>query len=140
MSASASGIMKKVPSFSSLANSIPSPPMKCDYECALKIVDKAAFWKRVKKGKERIDAIVREISVQAALMTYEGSAQNSLRILGFFETFDYVVLELELLEGNDLFQHISMRGTLTEAEAADMILIFLPASPRCIRLVLHIGI
>jgi len=120
MSASASGIMKKVPSFSSLANSIPSPLMKCDYECALKIVDKAAFWERVKKGKERIDAIVREISVQAALMTYEGSAQNSLRILGFFETFDYVVLELELLEGNDLFQHISMRGTLTETEAADM--------------------
>ena len=66
--------------------------------------------------------------------------KNSLRILGFFETFDYVVLELELLEVNDLFQHISMRGTLTETEAADMILIFLPASPRCIRLVLRIGI
>ena len=83
MSASASGIMKKVPSFSSLANSIPSPLMKCDYECALKIVDKVAFWERVKKGIERIDAIVREISVQAALMTYEGSTQKFSANIGF---------------------------------------------------------
>lgn len=120
MSASANGIMKKIPSFSSLANIVSSPLMKGDYECALKIVDKAAFWERVKKGKERIDAIVREISVQATLMTYEGSAQNSLRILSFFETFDHVVLELELLQGHDLFRHISIKGTLTETEAADM--------------------
>jgi len=115
------GIMKRVPSFTSLANIVvPSPLMEGDYECALKIVDKASFWERVKKGKERIDAIVREISVQATLMTYEGSAQNSLRILGFFETFDHIVLELELLEGNDLFQHIKWKGTLTEHEAADI--------------------
>jgi len=120
MSASANGIMKKIPSFSSLANIVSSPLIEGDYECALKIVDKAAFWERVKKGKERIDAIVREISVQATLMTYEGSAQNSLRILSFFETFDYVVLELEILEGHDLFRHISIKGTLTETEAADM--------------------
>jgi len=114
------GIMKKHPSFSSLASVIPPSLMDDDYECALKIVDKASFWERVRKGKERADALVREISVQATLMTYDGGAQNSLRILSFFETFDHVVLELELLEGSDLFQHISRRGILTETEAAEM--------------------
>lgn len=114
------GIMKKTPSFSSFGNVTPHSLMEDEYECALKIVDKASFWERVKKGKERADAIVREISVQATLMTLEGSAQNSLRLLSFFETFDHVVLELELLDGNDLFQHISKRGTMTETEAANM--------------------
>jgi len=116
------GIMKKTPSFSSLSifSSVPSVLSENQYECALKIVDKASFWERVRKGKERVDAIVREIAVQATLMTYDGSAHNSLRILSFFETFDHIVLELELSQGNDLFQHISSRGTLSETEAANI--------------------
>ena len=86
--------------------------------CALKIFDKKAFWKLVVKGKERADTLVREASVQATLTAKSTSVGSFLKLLGFFETSEHVVLELELLEGKDLFQHICSKGTLSEQEAA----------------------
>jgi len=38
--------------------------------CALKIVNKAAFWTRVAEGKERHDTLVREVVAQAVLTAH----------------------------------------------------------------------
>jgi serine/threonine protein kinase len=88
------------------------------YNCALKVIDKAQFWHRVVKGRERADTLVRETSVQATLTAKCGKIATFLKLRGFFETSEHFVIELELLEGTDLFQHISSKGTLPEHEAA----------------------
>lgn len=89
-----------------------------EYECALKIVDKNEFWRRVVKGRERADTLVREVAVQATLTTKRGDIPTFLQLRGYFETSDNVVMELELLEGTDLFRYISAKGVLEETEAA----------------------
>jgi serine/threonine protein kinase len=88
------------------------------YDCALKIVDKNQFWSRVVKGRERADTLVREPSVQATLTAKCGKIASFLQIKSFFETSDNIVLELELLEGMDLFDYVSSKGVLSESEAA----------------------
>ena len=88
------------------------------YDCALKIFDKNKFWRMVVKGRERADTIVRETAVQATLAAQGGRVPSFLKIRGFFETADSIVLELELLEGTDLFQYITSQSVLKEAEAA----------------------
>ena len=87
---------------------------------AIKIVDKNEFWRRVVKGMERADTLVREVSVQATL-TSKGGCPSILQISGLFETSDCLVLESELLEGTDLFKHVSSKNFLTEQEAAGII-------------------
>jgi serine/threonine protein kinase len=87
-------------------------------DCALKIIDKAEFWRRVVKGRERADTLVRETSVQGALTAKCGKLGTFLQLRGLFETSEHIVLELELLEGTDLFKHISSKGVLPEHEAA----------------------
>lgn len=99
-------------SASSTSTSLPK------FDCALKIFDKDKFWRMVVKGRERSDTIAREASVQATLLSRCGQIPSFLRIHGFFETADKVVLELELLEGMDLFKYISSKNVLNEAEAA----------------------
>lgn len=88
--------------------------------CALKIFNKTKFWQLVLKGRERADTMVRETSVQAALTADCAHKVNSfVRLTGFFETSDQVVLEMELLHGTaDLFKYISTKGFLSEFEAA----------------------
>ena len=88
------------------------------YDCALKIIDKAVFFDRVQQGKERIDSIVREAAVQATIASKSRSHQNFLRLQGIFETAQHIVLELELLNGTDLFKHVSEKEFLDETEAA----------------------
>jgi hypothetical protein len=88
------------------------------YDCAIKIFDKNHFWRMVVKERERSDTLVRETSVQATLTARCGRVSSFLRLNSFFETADHVVLELELLSGTDLFQHISKTKTLNEKEAA----------------------
>ena len=88
--------------------------------CAIKVIDKNEFWKRVVKGMERADTLVRECSVQATLTAKCGRIPSFLQIRSFFETPNHIVMELELLEGNDLFRFISVRGTLNETEAANI--------------------
>lgn len=91
---------------------------KIEYQCALKIIDKTEFWTRVKKGRERADTLVREAAVQTTLTVLGAETSGLLRLLNIFETSEHLVLELELLKGTDLFQHISSRGVLDEVEAA----------------------
>ena len=89
---------------------------RCD--CALKVVDKNQFWRRVVKGRERADTLVREQAVQSTLTSKCGRVPTFLKLRGFFETSDQIVMELELLEGTDLFEYISSKGVLDEDEAA----------------------
>ena len=88
------------------------------YDCALKIINKKEFWSRVKKGAERGDTLVREAAVQTTLAVQGADTLGFLRLRSIFETGEELVLELELLKGSDLFQHVSSRGTLDEVEAA----------------------
>jgi calcium/calmodulin-dependent protein kinase I len=88
--------------------------------CALKIFDKDEFWRMVSRGRERADTLVRETSVQATLTAKCGRIKSFLRLRGFFETANNIVLELELLDGTDLFQHVSSKGILSEREAAQI--------------------
>ena len=85
--------------------------------CALKIIDKAEFWRLVLNGRERCDTIVRELAVQSTLTAKFGTKPTFLQIHGFFETSEKIVIELELLDGKDLFEHISSKGVLEEEEA-----------------------
>lgn len=87
-------------------------------EVALKIIDKKMFWSRVVKGRERGDTLIRETSVQATMTAKCSNIPAFVRLCGFFETSDNVVLELELLKGMDLFQYVSSKGVLSEKEAA----------------------
>mmetsp|Transcript_19329 Transcript_19329/g.45692 ORF Transcript_19329/g.45692 Transcript_19329/m.45692 type:complete len:912 (-) Transcript_19329:115-2850(-) len=88
---------------------------------ALKIFDKAAFWKLVVKGRERADTLVRETAVQATLTAKYGNIGSFLRLQNFFETSNHVVLELEILNGLDLFHYITMKGVVSEPEAARIV-------------------
>jgi serine/threonine protein kinase len=93
---------------------------------ALKIFDKSKFWKAVVKGQERADTIVREISIQATLSAHQCHSSATthaadvpiVRIYGFFETATEIAIELERLEGTDLFRYVSSKNVLSEAEAA----------------------
>lgn len=85
---------------------------------ALKVVDKNEFWRRVVKGMERADTLVREVSVQATLSAKGEHCSSIVKIYGVFETTDILGMECELLQGSDLFQHLSTRSVLAEAEAA----------------------
>lgn len=87
--------------------------------CAIKVVDKSEFWRRVVKGMERADTLVREASVQATLAAKGTSKLRTIvKLRSLFETSDNIVFEVELLEGTDLFQHVSSNSFLGEIEAA----------------------
>lgn len=118
--ADSNGILKKHPSFTSFKN-LTVQLGKEDYECALKVIDKDRFWERVRKDRERADSIVRETSVQAALLASGDIYPGFLRVRSFFETLDKVILELELLEGTDLFRYISSKSSVSEVEAAQIV-------------------
>ena len=106
-------------SYSSVFAAKRTGPLNARVEsCAIKIFDKNLFWRCVIKGRERADTIVREVSVQATLTAKGGNVSSFLKIRGFFETTDHVVIESELLDGTDLFRYISSRPPLTEPEAA----------------------
>ena len=89
-----------------------------EYQCALKIIDKKEFWSRVKKGRERADTLVREAAVQTTLAVLGNDTAGFIQLKNIFETTEQLVLELELLDGKDLFQYVSARGVLDETEAA----------------------
>lgn len=97
------------------ANTKPEP-----YTCALKVIDKNEFWRRVVKGVERADTLVRETSVQATLTAKCKQLSTFLKIRSVFETSDNYVIELELLQGTDLFHYISSKDKITEKEAAQI--------------------
>lgn len=123
------GIMKKNPSFSLSQNAVNTQSSYVDYskrlaieecDCALKIIDKSKFWELVRNKKERGDAIVREVTVQASLTLQCRDVPGLLRMKSFFETRDKVILELELVQKTNLFHHVQAKGTLSETEAAQI--------------------
>ena len=94
---------------------------KTPYNRALKIFDKSKFWRHVVNGRERADTLVRETSVQATLTARCKNIHSFCRLTGFFETSENIVLELELLNGRDLFNFISSRNALPESDAAQIL-------------------
>lgn len=92
------------------------------YNRAFKIFEKTKFWRCVANGRERADTIVREVAVQTTLTVHTTGERDSLfvKALGFFETPEHVVLEMELVNGYVLFDYISEKcqGVLPEHRAA----------------------
>jgi hypothetical protein len=103
-----------------------------DYSlCALKLVSKEVFWSNVISGKERADALVREVLAQA-LVCQAGyrtatpksppSSEDSnirdlpvVQIFSMLETVDGMALELELMQSHDLYDVMSSHGALEES-------------------------
>ncbi|CAM9343738.1 unnamed protein product, partial [Ectocarpus sp. 13 AM-2016] len=115
---------------------------------AIKIVNKQAFWSRVRVGKERVDTLAREVFCQTTL-TIKGadaasgaaagddpSSEESseeliasdgtggggiVRIHSIFETADDLILEMDLMSRTDLFDRLLERdGAFSEREAAGL--------------------
>jgi len=84
---------------------------------AIKIIDKTAFFERVSRSKERIDTLVREVAIQTTLSIQEHT-NNFLQLKNVFETSTKLVLELELLNGLDLFSYVTTHGVLDESKAS----------------------
>ena len=123
--------------------------------CALKLVSKEIFWKRVNLGKERCDSLVREILSQMlvcdslqSLDPYrvadgedgkERPYNRPLRspvvdIYNVFETPDGFALDLELMEHIDLFDKLSSEGRFSEVAAQQVVLQLIDAVDMCNRL------
>ncbi len=60
-------------------------------------------------------------SSSAKLCHGYGGCCKIVQLQGTFETPDYLVLQLELMEGQDLFQHVSSRGRLPEKEVSHVV-------------------
>lgn len=85
-------------------------------EIAIKAISKDIFWEKVKTGKERADAIVREVLSQLILSLKYSSKSffPFVKIFGFFETQKGFLLELELMQSLDLFDKLAAEGTMSE--------------------------
>ncbi|OQS07332.1 calcium/calmodulin-dependent protein kinase [Thraustotheca clavata] len=93
----------------------------CHHACAIKIIDKPAFWDLVQQGVERDDTLFREVLTQS-LLTLRGNGVPHhgyvVTLLSLFETHDHLVMEMELMEGGDIYDHIVTHGPLQESQAA----------------------
>jgi serine/threonine protein kinase len=130
--------------------------------CALKLISKEIFWERVQTGKERGDALVREVLAQLLLQTqhlfgYVPSVSASaaslnasilsssspsdavshnpfVQLFSVFETQTGFALELELMESNDLFDQLSRDGVMSETRCKHIIAQLVDALSYCHRL------
>ncbi|OQR99539.1 calcium/calmodulin-dependent protein kinase [Achlya hypogyna] len=94
---------------------------RCSHECAIKIIDKAAFWDLVAQGVERNDTLFREVLTQSVLTLQGATVPHHgyvVTLLSLFETHDHLVMEMELMAGGDIYDHIVTHGPLQEAQAA----------------------
>lgn len=87
---------------------------------ALKIIDKKAFWSLVKNETERNDTIFREVLTQTLLTARGSSCPPIVQIHAVFETPEVLVLELDLMDGGDLFDILAQVGALTEEHVATL--------------------
>ena len=127
--------------------------------CALKLVSKEIFWKRVNLGKERGDSLIREVLSQAlacdaySAMVWEWvygqpHAQPSsnpaiihvptptsrspvVSIFSVFETIEGFAVEMELMEQWDLFDKLSIDGVFPEDLAKHVVLQLIDAVALC---------
>jgi predicted Ser/Thr protein kinase len=92
-------------------------------EIALKIIDKNSFWKRVKKGQERSDTLVRELATSAICASSMESAKFFVKIYGVTEDEKRLVIEMEYVKGRDLFQVLksSYEDHISEALAKNYV-------------------
>jgi len=86
---------------------------------AVKIVNKTEYWELVALGKERADALNREINTQVNLTL---NSSESVRINKVFELRDYLILEMDLMDRLNLFQVLqaSPKKCFSEVRAADV--------------------
>lgn len=125
-------------------------------KCALKLISKEVFWERVESGKERGDALVREVLAQLILECHQllgynvmnlpfalsnaitsSSYSHSLpfvRIFSIFESQTGFALELELMESMDLFDLLAANGPLSEWQVRGIIAQLVDAVSFCNRL------
>jgi calcium/calmodulin-dependent protein kinase I len=106
------------------ASTIEEAPIEYeDRISAVKLVSKEIFWERVESGKERGDALIREVLAQLYLEAYwywhevlmqESHSMPFVRLYSVFETPTGFALELELMEHNDLFDVLAQQGPLPE--------------------------
>lgn len=90
-------------------------------KCAVKVIRKHEFWALVEGGKERTDTVSREIATQLFLTNSEASCSGIVKLWDVFETRDFVVLELDLMQKIDLFQLLRVHKVLQEAQARRII-------------------
>jgi len=104
-------------------------------QCALKVVDKQEFWKRVIAGQERSDTLAREVQTQVVLtqkaLQEGGFGRHIALLFNVFETSSNFILETELLSGCDLFDRLSSACVLEERVAAAMLRHVLEAVSFC---------
>ncbi len=104
---------------------------------ALKLVSKPIFRSRVKSGKERGDALVREVvaqilaSFQARNLSNASASTPVVELFGVFETSEGFLLELELMSKVDLFEKISTSGIFSELETKIIVKQLLVATSCC---------
>ena len=104
---------------------------------ALKLVSKPIFRSRVKSGKERGDALVREVvaqilaSFQARNLSNASTSTPVVELFGVFETSEGFLLELELMSKVDLFEKISTNGIFSELETKMIVKQLLVATSCC---------
>jgi calcium/calmodulin-dependent protein kinase I len=88
-------------------------------------VSKEIFWKRVKSGTERPDALAREVLAQAwvchvAQKRVSDNTDNDIPIVklcGLYESIDGFVMELELMDQFDLYERLVVDGVFNESDA-----------------------
>jgi calcium/calmodulin-dependent protein kinase I len=99
---------------------------------ALKLVSKDVFWRRVKSGTERPDALAREVLAQAWVWHVAQKRINDpmnkseqdvpiVKLCGVYESMDGFVMELELMEKIDLYEKLVADGVFNEDDARQII-------------------
>ena len=122
-------------------SSLPGAQAEQEPQRALKIVSKSVFWSRVRAGKERPDALVREflaqfqVNVEAAKVY--GSNPDDIPVvqaLGVFESIEGFVIEQELMHERDLFDLLVAHGVFSEEQTKQVVGQLLDAIDICNRI------
>lgn len=99
---------------------------------ALKLVSKDIFWRRVKSGSDRPDALAREVLTHAWVWHVAQMRLNNpmdkyehdipiVKLCGVYESIDGFVMELELMEKLDLYEKLVADGVFNEQDAKQII-------------------
>eukprot|EP00743_Colponemidia_sp_Colp-15_P009781 GILK01010712.1.p1 GENE.GILK01010712.1~~GILK01010712.1.p1 ORF type:complete len:1014 (+),score=181.21 GILK01010712.1:193-3234(+) len=102
--------------------------------CALKIIDKAFYWQLVEQQEISI-CLVREIATQAVLSLSSGSQDvESLPVVRLWDVIEFgdkLVIEMDLMEGGDMFEYLERVGRFKEEEAVPLVYDLIKAVQYC---------
>mmetsp|Transcript_13404 Transcript_13404/g.15713 ORF Transcript_13404/g.15713 Transcript_13404/m.15713 type:complete len:775 (+) Transcript_13404:209-2533(+) len=121
------GIQKRRIGKGRFAHVVPAQRKDDGSSCAIKFIRKRDFWALVEVGKERNDTISREIATQLYLTCLQRenpqvkAASGIVRLKDVFETEEYVVIEMDLMDRVDLFQLVSKKKKLSERHTAKIV-------------------